>query len=327
MPTIDSKIIIHPFVKGMEPEHLETLSKQAREKDFEADQVICHENQSAHQVYLILEGKAVVESYMARADDIPLQTVESGDVLGWSGLFPPFTWHFQARAIELTKTIFLDCPSLITACERDRSFGYVLMQRIAQVVIQRLQATLKRLLEIQSATAVLSANGESKTKYIETTQRDEKSVEAMLSEHPFLAGMSAPYLKILTEAATRAEFAAGEIVFREGDVANRFYLIQHGKVVLEGSRIESTATPIQTIGGGELLGWSWMFPPFYSHFDARALEPTTGICLYGTRLHEQCEANHDFGYDLMMRVTRVLIQRLESTRQQLVELHRLKGNL
>ena len=68
-----------------------------------------------------------------------------------------------------------------------------------------------------------------------------------------------------------------------------------------------------------MLGWSWLFPPYYWHFDARALEPTTAIFFYGTRLREQCEQDHDFGYEIMKRMTQVVIQRLQATRKQLLK--------
>ncbi|MEO6182454.1 MAG: cyclic nucleotide-binding domain-containing protein, partial [Verrucomicrobiota bacterium] len=147
MKTIDHKLIHHPFVKGMKTEYLAILARHAREAEFIADQMIFRQNENAHQFYLILEGRVALESYVARTDDIPLQIVTAGDALGWSWLFPPFVWHFQARAIEPTKAIFLDGASLLVDCEEDHSFGYQLMARIAQVVVQRLEATQKRLLE------------------------------------------------------------------------------------------------------------------------------------------------------------------------------------
>lgn len=112
------------------------------------------------------------------------------------------------------------------------------------------------------------------------------------------------------------------MIFREGNLANRFYLLQRGKVILEAARAENSPVPIQIIGEGDVLGWSWLFSPFYWHFDARALEPTQSIFLYGTRLREQCETDRDFGYELMKRVCLVLIQRLQTTRKQLLELER-----
>jgi CRP-like cAMP-binding protein len=73
------------------------------------------------------------------------------------------------------------------------------------------------------------------------------------------------------------------------------------------------------LGAGDVLGWSWLFPPYLWHFDARAATPTTAIFFYGTRLRELCDENHDLGYELMKRVSEIVIKRLQATRRELVE--------
>lgn len=144
-----------------------------------------------------------------------------------------------------------------------------------------------------------------------------KSLESLVAEHPFLAGMSPEHVKILAASAMQTQFAAGEMIFREGEPANRFYLIQEGCVALESAPQDREEVLIQTIGAGDVLGWSWLFPPYYWHFDARTVEPTRAIFFYGTRLREQCEENPGLGFELMKRFAQVLIKRLQSTRKQL----------
>ena len=117
----------------------------------------------------------------------------------------------------------------------------------------------------------------------------------------------------------QTSFSPGEWIFHEGDMANRFYLIQEGEVVLESCVKDCGTIFVQAIGAGDVLGWSWLFPPYYWHFDARATKPTKAIFLYGTRLRERCEEDHDLGYALMKRMAEVIIQRLQSTRRQLLE--------
>jgi CRP/FNR family cyclic AMP-dependent transcriptional regulator len=145
-----------------------------------------------------------------------------------------------------------------------------------------------------------------------------KAVESVIAEHPFLRGLKPEYMRMLADSAMRMHYEAGELVFREGDPANRFYLIEQGRVSLESHRKDEVPVAVQIIGGGDVLGWSWLFPPYYWHFDARALEPTTAIFFYGTRLREQCEQDHDFGFEMMKRTTHVVIQRLQVTRKQLL---------
>jgi CRP/FNR family cyclic AMP-dependent transcriptional regulator len=75
---------------------------------------------------------------------------------------------------------------------------------------------------------------------------------------------------------------------------------------------------IQIIGAGDVLGWSWLFPPFCWHFDARAVKPTEAIFIYGTRVRELCDEDHDLGYELMKRTAEVVIRRLQATRRHLL---------
>lgn len=133
--------------------------------------------------------------------------------------------------------------------------------------------------------------------------------------HHFLRGMSQDHLKILTDASMYAQFEPGEIIFREGEPANRFYLLHTGQVELETTIEENGLVSIQKIGAGEVLGWSWLFPPYYWHFNARATQRTTATFYYGTRLRETCEHDHNFGFEMMKRISQVLLQRLQSTRR------------
>jgi CRP-like cAMP-binding protein len=141
-----------------------------------------------------------------------------------------------------------------------------------------------------------------------------------LAASPFLEGMSERHLRTMAEYAMPSSFTGGEMVFREGDVANRFYMIQEGSVALESRSRESDPIHIQTIGAGDVLGWSWLFPPYLWHFDARAIEPVKVLFIYGSRLREHCEGDHDFGYALVVRMAEVMMRRLQATRWQLFEI-------
>ena len=116
------------------------------------------------------------------------------------------------------------------------------------------------------------------------------------------------------------KFQPGELLFNEGDPANRFYLIHGGKVSLESWVKDRGLVSVQEVGPGEVLGWSWLFPPYYWHFAARALEPVEALFFYATPLREECEADHDLGYELLKRMSEVIINRLQATRRQLLEL-------
>jgi CRP/FNR family transcriptional regulator, cyclic AMP receptor protein len=136
--------------------------------------------------------------------------------------------------------------------------------------------------------------------------------------HPFLAGMNRSQLSLLTDCAMVVQFKKGQVIFREGDIANRFYLIETGRVILESSGAVGDPVVIDTIGAGELLGWSWIFPPYVWHFTARAVEPVTAIFFYGTILREYCERDHSLGYELFKRMGAVMIKRLQAAREKMV---------
>jgi CRP/FNR family cyclic AMP-dependent transcriptional regulator len=137
-------------------------------------------------------------------------------------------------------------------------------------------------------------------------------------QHPFLAGMDPKNRESLLRGAKQKDIAAGQIIFREGEPANALYLIETGQVALE-ARSAGKTTLIQTLGPGEVLGWSWLFPPFAWHFQARATQPTRATCCDGGHLLVKAEENSTFGYDLMRRITQILIRRLQATREQLVK--------
>src|SRR5205085_11786434 len=107
---------------------------------------------------------------------------------------------------------------------------------------------------------------------------------------------------LIAESAKEVEFQPNDIIFREGDPANCLYLTQSGNVVLESRTGPKKIVPIQELQGGDALGWSWLFPPFAWHFQARALTPPRTIACDGGRLLVTCEEDHDFGYELMRRV-------------------------
>ena len=142
---LESVIVSHPFFEGMKPEYLDVIAGRATEATFESNQILFREGEPANKFYLIQSGRVALEAHEPGGGTVPVQDVGAGDVLGWSWLFPPFVWHFQARALEPTETIVLDGAHLLVAAERNGNWGYELMKRVAQVLIHRLQATRKQL--------------------------------------------------------------------------------------------------------------------------------------------------------------------------------------
>jgi CRP-like cAMP-binding protein len=130
--------------------------------------------------------------------------------------------------------------------------------------------------------------------------------------HPFLRGLSAEHVATLEDCAMLTEFEPGRVIFREGEIANRFYLILEGRVAVELTSPDRTPVVIEHVGSGGVLGWSWLFPPYGLHFTAEAVEPTRAIFFYGTWLRERCEENPELGYALAKHVFGVAAHRLET---------------
>ena len=125
--------------------------------------------------------------------------------------------------------------------------------------------------------------------------------------------------------ATNVRFALGSFLFHTGEEANQFFLIREGAVALEATAPGKPLLVVQTLGAGEILGWSWLVPPYHWMFDARALEPTRAIALDGKCLRGKCEADHDLGYDLLKRTAHILWERLEAARLQLLDAYAPPG--
>jgi CRP-like cAMP-binding protein len=317
MKAVNPAVASHPFLRTMPVRHLDVLGRKAAPRVFEAGQVIFREHEPANRLFLVEEGSVALESPRPGGEPVLIHTVGNGEVLGWSWLFAPFLWHFQARALARTRVLELDGAHLLVAAEEDRQLGYELMKRITQVLIQRLQATRQKLRETQAPDSPRPAMGE--TSVVPRPQRFVAGgpLRDIVAGHPFCHELAWEHLAFLLDCAMRVEFEAGQTLFQEGEMANRFYLLQRGKVALESRASGEAFVRVQHLGEGEVLGWSWLFPPYCWHFAARALERTEAVFFYGTRLRERCEQDHPFGYELMKRFAQVLIRRLQSTRLRL----------
>ena len=148
-----------------------------------------------------------------------------------------------------------------------------------------------------------------------------ETLERVLRDHAFLKGLDQPYIQLLVGCAANARFEPGQLLFREGEEADRFYILRHGKVGLEIFSPQRGPITIETIGEGEVLGWSWLFPPYQWHFSARALELTRAIALDGKCLRTKCEGDAVLGYEMMKRFAHIMEQRLQATRLQLLDLY------
>jgi len=146
-------------------------------------------------------------------------------------------------------------------------------------------------------------------------------LERVVGEHPFFAGLPAEYSQLVAGCARNHRFAAEQYLFHEGEPANEFFLVRHGKVALE---IHSPGRPpivFGTLGEGEIVGASWLIPPYRWTFDARAVEVTRAIGIDAACLRRKCEADHHLGYEMMKRLLPVFVKRLHATRLQILDVY------
>jgi CRP-like cAMP-binding protein len=147
------------------------------------------------------------------------------------------------------------------------------------------------------------------------------TLERILAEHPFFEGMAEPHLDTLVGCAKNVSFEAGQFLFRAGQPADSFFLVRHGRVAVESVAPGPGSLVIETVSDGDVLGWSWLFPPYRWHFDARATAFVRAFSLDGKCLRGKCERDPAFGFALIQRFAGVVVQRLESTQMQLMDLY------
>lgn len=147
------------------------------------------------------------------------------------------------------------------------------------------------------------------------------TLDEIVTESPVFAGLDPDQLQVIVGCAQNAAFFAGERLFREGEAADTFYLVRRGRVALTTHVPGRGEVTIDTVDPGEVLGWSWLFPPYTWHFDARAVEDTGVVAFDGACLRGKCDADHALGFELLRRFAQVVIDRLQHTRTLLLDVY------
>ena len=148
-----------------------------------------------------------------------------------------------------------------------------------------------------------------------------ETLERLLAEHDLFRGLDDRYVTLLTGCAANVRFDDGAFLLREGEPADRFFVLREGRVALEIRAPGRGPIVIQTLGHDDVLGYSWLFPPFRWRFDARAIEPTRALALDGQCLRGKCDEDPVLGYELMKRFAGIALQRLQATRLQLLDVY------
>lgn len=148
-----------------------------------------------------------------------------------------------------------------------------------------------------------------------------KTLDAEVAGSPVFQSLSAAQLELIAGCGQNTGFEAGDYLFREGGQADTFYLLRQGRVQLEIFAPGRGAVTIQTVDEGDVVGWSWLFPPYRWHFDARALDSVRAVAFDGACLRGKCDDDHSLGYELLRRFSPVMLERLQATRMQLLDVY------
>jgi CRP/FNR family transcriptional regulator, cyclic AMP receptor protein len=148
-----------------------------------------------------------------------------------------------------------------------------------------------------------------------------ENLTEILRQHPFVADLSDEHMNILVGCASNVRFADGAPLISEGQAADKLFLIRTGRVALEVNVGERGSLRIQTVGAGDILGWSWLISPYRWHFTGIAVADVRAVELDGKCLRNKCEMDHSFGYEMLKRLSQVMERRLEATRGQLLDVY------
>lgn len=152
-----------------------------------------------------------------------------------------------------------------------------------------------------------------------------ETLRPILAEHPFFRDLAGRHLDLIVGCASNVRFSAGDFIFRHGEEADQFYLVREGMVALEMFVAGRGPVKVQTIGEGDVLGWSWLVPPYRWMFDAKAMEMTRAIALDGKCLRTKCEQDHDLGYQLLKRFVSIVQERLDAARLQILNIYEVSA--
>jgi len=153
-----------------------------------------------------------------------------------------------------------------------------------------------------------------------------QTIETILRDVPLFQGLAPDQLELIAGCGSNIHFSEGELLFREGQEADTFYVLRQGGVALETFVPARGSVTIETIDAGEVVGWSWLFQPYRWHFDARALTLVRATSFDGACLRGKIEGDHELGYALMSRFAQVMIERLQSTRLRLLDMYGYAGD-
>jgi CRP-like cAMP-binding protein len=146
------------------------------------------------------------------------------------------------------------------------------------------------------------------------------TLEPLLRKHPLFSGFDDDSIHLITGCAKNVRFHEGDLVAKQGEPADEFFLIREGRIAMEMPSPQGVMR-LQTSDAGDVVGWSWLVPPYHWHYDLRAVSDVRAFSIDGRCLRNKCESDPRFGYTMMKRFSKMMADRLEATRLQLIDIY------
>lgn len=146
-----------------------------------------------------------------------------------------------------------------------------------------------------------------------------QSIGDYLSTHAFFSGLDDSFMKFLSNSVKELRIKKGDVLFQQGERADKFYLLRNGQVSVQVPALMGPTLEIQTLGEDQMLGWSWLIPPYRWNFQARAVEDSDLLEFDGSAILARCEEDPKFGYELLKRFAALMSERLDAARQKMMD--------
>jgi CRP-like cAMP-binding protein len=147
----------------------------------------------------------------------------------------------------------------------------------------------------------------------------KQSIEDYLSTHTFFSGLDTRFLKFLSNSAAELRINEGDVLFQQGKRADKFFLLRHGQVSVQVPALVGPTLELQVLGEDQILGWSWLIPPYRWNFQARAMADSDLLEFDGNAILAHCEEDPKFGYELFKRFASLMSERLDAARQKMMD--------
>jgi CRP-like cAMP-binding protein len=147
------------------------------------------------------------------------------------------------------------------------------------------------------------------------------TLESIVAEIPLFAGMKPEHLALIAGCAKNVRFEPGEMIWRQGEPADQFFIVRQGRVAVEMHGAGHGVLTLHTVGENEVTGWAWLIPPYRWRFDARAVTATRALSLDGKCLRGKCEKDTDLGFHLMSRFATLIAERVQAMSLQLLDVY------